>query len=81
MQKALIGAIEYYLPQSTLTNDVLAVQFPEFSAEKIFAKTGIKQRHISAADECSSDMAVQAAQKLFASGVIQPEQIDFLLFW
>ena len=32
-----------------------------------------------AADECSSDLAFAAAQKLFQSGACRPEQIDFIL--
>jgi len=80
MQKACIHAIEYYLPEAILDNATLAKKFPEFSAEKILAKTGIQTRHVSADDEFASDMAVQAATKLFQSEVITKEQIDFVIF-
>ena len=80
MRKAFINAIEYYLPMAVLDNQELASLFPEFSVEKILAKTGIKKRHIAAIDECSSDMAVRAAEKLFQSKKIAREQLDFLLF-
>ena len=76
MQKAVVKAIEYYLPKAVLDNEVLAQKFPDFSAEKILAKTGIKERHISGVDECSSDMAVHAAEKLLQTNVIAKEQID-----
>jgi 3-oxoacyl-[acyl-carrier-protein] synthase-3 len=43
------------------------------------AKTGIGSRHIAAAGEYASDLAVEAARKLLAQQVCRPEDIDFLL--
>ena len=68
MQQASISAIEYYLPDAVVSTSDLAAQFPEWSVEKIDRKTGIERRHIAAADQCSSDLAFEAASKLFASG-------------
>jgi 3-oxoacyl-[acyl-carrier-protein] synthase III len=76
---AEIRGIEYYLPPHTLSNEDLAVEFPEWSIAKIQAKTGIAQRHIAAPEECSSDLAAAAAHKLFHSGVARPSEIDYLL--
>jgi 3-oxoacyl-[acyl-carrier-protein] synthase-3 len=76
---ATIRAVEYYLPSATLTNDDLVKHFPKWTAEAIVAKTGIISRHIAAGDELASDLAVEAARKLFASGVCQPSDIDFVL--
>jgi 3-oxoacyl-[acyl-carrier-protein] synthase-3 len=78
--EASIRAIEYYLPESTLSTIELSRDFPEWSVEKIDAKTGIAERHIARADECSSDLAVAAARKLFASGACNCSDIDFVLF-
>ena len=47
--------------------------------DKIDQKTGIKERHIAGPDECSSDLAVAAARKLFASGACDPHSIDYIL--
>lgn len=80
MQYAALKSIEYYLPETVLTNEDLAKQFPEFPADKILGKTGIRQRHVAAVDEQSSDMAFKVAKKLLDTQVIAPEQIDFLLF-
>jgi 3-oxoacyl-[acyl-carrier-protein] synthase III len=77
--QAVIRAIDYYLPEGTVTNADLAAQFPEWRVEKIRAKTGIEQRHIAGPEEFSSDLAVQAASKLFAHGACSPSEIDFLL--
>jgi len=63
-----------------LTNDQLAVDFSDFSADKIFDKTGIKKRHICASDQFSSDMAICAANKLFESKQVLKSEIDFLIF-
>ena len=76
---ASVCAIEYFLPQSTLSTQELSTLFPEWSVAKIDAKTGIECRHVSAAGECSSDLAVEAAKKLFASGACRPEEIDYVL--
>lgn len=77
---AAVRAIEYHLPEAILTNEELACTSPGWTPKKIAAKTGIVQRRIAAPQECASDLAVAAAQKLFASGACHPEEIDFLLF-
>jgi len=46
----------------------------------IASKTGIYQRHVAAPNECSSDLGVKAAEKLFATYDVDPKSIDFLLF-
>jgi 3-oxoacyl-[acyl-carrier-protein] synthase-3 len=80
MTKAFIRAIEYYLPELTLANDELAGDFPEWSADKISSKTGISSRHIAAPTELASDLAVAAANKLFAERQCTPQEIDYILF-
>jgi 3-oxoacyl-[acyl-carrier-protein] synthase-3 len=77
--KATIRSISYHLPEHVLTNEALNEAFPDWRVEKIRAKTGIDRRHIASSDECSSDLAVAAARKLFAAGAIRPEEVDFLL--
>ncbi|HQO10103.1 MAG TPA: ketoacyl-ACP synthase III [Clostridiales bacterium] len=74
-----IKAIEYYLPEKVLSNDELSSVFPDWTPEKIFEKTGIRNRHICQDDECASDLAVKAAEKLFISGAISRKDIDFLI--
>jgi 3-oxoacyl-[acyl-carrier-protein] synthase-3 len=78
--KAAIAAIEYYLPPRVLTTEQLASEFPEWSVEKIDEKTGIQERHIAGPDQCSSDLAVEAARRLFESGACQPDGVDYILF-
>ena len=71
--------IAYYLPEATLSNDELAALYPGWTADKIQAKTGIRQRHVSAPDECASDLAAQAVKRLFAETACDPASIDFIL--
>ena len=77
---AAITAIEYYLPSAVLSSAILAADFPEWSVDKIDAKTGIQERHIASDVECSSDLAAEAATKLFRTGMCLPEEIDYILF-
>jgi len=79
MNKAFIKAIDYYLPQKVLTNEELIKDFPEWSVDKIAEKVGINKRHIAAENETSTDLAIEAAKKLFEQG-IEKESIDYILF-
>lgn len=76
---AFIKAISFYLPNKLLKNEDLSNQFPEWSVQKISAKTGIYQRHIAEIDEFTSDMAVNAAEKLFSEHFIDRNEIDFVI--
>lgn len=80
MKKAFIKAIAYNLPDGVLTNAEIARSFPEWTEEKIEKKIGIKQRHIAAAGETASDLAIGAAEKLFAETGYDKGQIDYLIF-
>lgn len=66
--KAFIKAIEYYLPEITEEN----------TNARLRKKTGIERRHICPPEMTAGDMAVIAAEKLFAGG-IERTSIDFLL--
>lgn len=76
---ASIQAIEYHLPSNMLDNAMLASLFPDWPAAKIRAKTGILERRIAGPNECASDLAVAAAQKLFAQGACHQEEVDYVL--
>jgi 3-oxoacyl-[acyl-carrier-protein] synthase-3 len=75
-----ITAISRFLPEEKLTNIELSEIFPEWSAEKIYEKTGILERRIAAENTMASDLATQAAVKLFDGTGISPDSVDFLLF-
>lgn len=77
--KAFISGVASYLPEKCLTNDLLAREFPEWSVEKIYEKTGIRSRYIASKDECCSSMAINAANNLFKKYNIEASQIDYVL--
>jgi 3-oxoacyl-[acyl-carrier-protein] synthase-3 len=80
MQFAAIGPIAIYFPEKVEDNDFLGAQFPKWDMPLIYKKTGVRQRHIAAADQCASDLGVAAAERLFADYDIDRGTIDFLLF-
>lgn len=79
MKFASLGPIAVHLPERVETNAQLKAEYPGWDMDLIYEKTGIGSRHIAAADECASDLAVQAAQKLFSQHDVDPQSIDFVL--
>jgi len=79
MRKAYIKAIEYYLPEKTLSNEEISRRFPEWSSEKVAKKVGISVRHIAASNETALDLACKAGEKLLATNPGLKNEIDFVL--
>lgn len=67
-----------YLPEKILTNLDLE-KIVDTSDEWIVERTGIKQRHIAAENELTSDIASNAAQKAMEQAAIRPEQIEMII--
>jgi len=67
-----------YLPATVLTNDELSRRV-DTSDEWIRARTGIRQRHIAAADQATSDLALPAAREALAAAQIAPSDIDLII--
>ena len=67
-----------YLPSKVLTNDDLA-KIVDTSDEWITTRSGIKQRHIAADDEATSDLAVAAAKEALAHASVSIEDIDLIV--
>lgn len=74
-----ITCVSYDLPARVLTNEELATFYPCWTADKIFEKTGIRERHISEDDETAGDLGEKAARKLFTEHAIYPSLIDYIL--
>lgn len=77
---ANIAFLEYYLPEQILTNEELQELFEDWSAEKIYLKTGVYTRHIASQTECSSDLGVESARRLLEQNGVRPADIDILIF-
>jgi 3-oxoacyl-[acyl-carrier-protein] synthase-3 len=67
-----------YLPDHVLTNEDLARKI-DTSDEWITQRTGIRQRHIAAPGETTSNLAIAAARAALAAGRIDPQSIDLIV--
>jgi len=77
--KAVLTAIASYLPEALITNEAIVEQYQDWSEEKIVDTTGIHTRHTCADDEFTSDLAVKAAEALFAGDPGRRDDIDMLI--
>ena len=77
--KASLTAVEGYVPEFVLTNKELE-KLIETSDEWITSRTGIKERRIlKDPNKGTSDMAVEAINKLLEKKNIAPEEIDLII--
>lgn len=67
-----------YLPERILSNEELATKV-DTNDEWIISRTGIKQRHIVAENELTSDMAYMAAKRAIESAKITPKDIGMII--
>jgi 3-oxoacyl-[acyl-carrier-protein] synthase-3 len=67
-----------YLPAQILTNADLARRI-DTDDEWVRTRTGIHQRHIAAAGEQTSDLALLAAQRALAAAGIAPAEVDLII--
>src|SRR5436190_3323209 len=67
-----------YLPAHVLTNDALAERVST-SDEWIRVRTGIRQRHIAAADEQTSDLALAASRIALQRAAVAPADLDLIV--
>lgn len=75
---AAFRSIGAYVPTKILTNAELEAMV-DTSDEWITKRTGIKERHIAAENETTSDMGVKAAQKAIDRSGLDKSQIDMLI--
>lgn len=67
-----------YLPQRILTNHELAERVAT-SDEWIRTRTGIRQRHIAADGEQTSDLALSASREALAAASLAPADVDLIV--
>ena len=73
-----IAGVGSYVPSKILTNADLE-KMVNTSDEWITTRTGIKERHIAAPDEYTSDLGAHAAQRAMAQAGVTAEQIDLIV--
>ena len=68
----------HYLPERVVTNDELAAKI-DTSDEWIQTRTGIKQRHVAADGELTSDLATAAANAALSNAGLQASDLDAIV--
>src|SRR5688572_23051833 len=78
MLRARVIGTGSYLPARVVTNAQLA-ETVDTSDEWIVERTGIRQRHIAAEGEFTSDLAVAAATAAMDRAEVGPQRIDLVV--
>lgn len=75
---ARIAGTGSYLPEKVLTNEDLT-KFVDTSDEWIAARTGIRERHVAAEGETTSDLAFHAATRALEAAGITAQEVDLIV--
>ncbi|ETT63171.1 MULTISPECIES: beta-ketoacyl-ACP synthase III [Paenibacillus] len=67
-----------YVPERILTNSDLE-KIVETNDEWIVSRTGIRERHIAAPEQATSDLAYEAALKALESAGMKAEELDLII--
>ena len=67
-----------YLPEKILTNSDLE-KVVDTSDEWIYTRTGIRQRHVAADDQTTSDLALVASRRALDAAGLTPHDIDLVI--
>ncbi len=78
IKRSIVAGCGSYLPERVVTNGELAERV-DTSDEWIVARTGIRQRHIAAEGEVTSDLAFFAAERALKHAGILASDLDLLV--
>lgn len=78
MYRSLVTGCGAYLPAQIVTNEELAQKI-DTTDEWIRQRTGIRQRHIAAEGEMTSDLGSAAAKEAMAQAGISPSDVDLII--
>ncbi len=78
MSSVIIAGVGSYAPQRILTNEDLS-KMVDTSDEWIRTRSGIRERHIAADDEATSDLAINAAKPAMLDAGVTAGEIDLLI--
>ncbi|MEZ4591510.1 MAG: hypothetical protein R3D55_10270 [Chloroflexota bacterium] len=69
-----------YVPEKVLTNAYFDELFPERDIDAWLVKNvGIKERHIMADDETTSDLCLHASKEALERANLRPEEVDLII--
>ncbi len=80
MKSSCILAVEPELGADTLTYEELEQRFGVDAMQKVLSGAGIRNRRVAPASVCGSDLAYNAATRLFEKYQIDPGSIDLVMF-
>lgn len=78
MPNTIIRGVGKYIPEKIYDNAYME-SIVDTDDEWITRRTGIKERHVSADDEYTTDMAVKAAKNAMENAGIEPTEIDLIM--
>jgi len=78
LTRSYIAGCGSYLPSRIVTNDELATRV-DTSDEWIIERTGIRQRHVAAEGEKTSDLAIAAARQALEKADVAGESVDLIV--
>jgi len=76
--RTLISGTGSYLPEKILTNFDLE-KMVDTTDEWIVSRTGIRQRHMAAPEEATSDLATEAGRKALEMAGVDPADLDLII--
>lgn len=79
MPYAQITSTGRYIPEKVLTNDDLDRMLSENVGDWLVANVGIRERHVMADDENTSDMLVAAARQALERAKLTPADLDLII--
>ena len=78
MRRSQVIGCGAFLPERVVTNEALAARV-DTTDEWIRERTGIRQRHIAADGELTSDLAVAAAENALTTAQVTPTDVDLIV--
>ena len=76
--KTIVAGVGAYLPERIITNEEMS-RLVDTSDDWIIERTGIRQRHIAADGQYTSDLAIAAGKRAIADAGLSPADIDMVI--
>ncbi len=77
--RTVIRGTGTYVPRNAVDNERMS-RLMDTNDEWIRRRTGIEKRHFADVDECTSDLAVRAAEAALADAGVDRSEIDYVVF-
>ena len=79
-RSAIVTGLGMYVPEKMLTNeDIEKMLNRPGTADWLVENVGIRQRHIMADDEVTSDLALHASKQALENAGIEPNELDMII--